>query len=46
MDPNVVFILEVIGTVTFAFSGAYVAINQDLDWLKCNFCKQKNKSFF
>ena len=33
MDPNVVFILEVIGTVTFAFSGAYVAINQDLDWL-------------
>ena len=33
MDPNIVFILEVIGTVTFAFSGAYVAINQDLDWL-------------
>ncbi len=33
MDANIVFILEVIGTVTFAFSGAYVAINQDLDWL-------------
>lgn len=27
------FFLEVIGTVTFAFSGAYVAINHDLDWL-------------
>ena len=27
------FILEVIGTVTFAFSGAYVAIEHDLDWL-------------
>ena len=33
MDATFVFILEVIGTVTFAFSGAYVAINQDLDWL-------------
>lgn len=33
MDAGFVFILEVIGTVTFAFSGAYVAINQDLDWL-------------
>lgn len=29
----VTFFLEVIGTVTFAFSGAYVAINYDLDWL-------------
>lgn len=27
------FILEVIGTVTFAFSGAFVAIDYDLDWL-------------
>ncbi len=29
----VTFILEVIGTVTFAFSGAHVAIEHDLDWL-------------
>ena len=27
------FILEVIGTVTFAFAGAFVAIDYDLDWL-------------
>lgn len=30
------FILEVIGTVTFAFSGAFVAIDNDLDWLGIN----------
>ena len=27
------FVLEVIGTVTFAFAGAFVAIDYDLDWL-------------
>ncbi|MEG1782846.1 MAG: TRIC cation channel family protein, partial [Oscillospiraceae bacterium] len=30
------FILEVIGTVTFAFAGALVAIDNDLDWLGIN----------
>ncbi len=27
------FVLEVIGTITFAFAGAFVAIDYDLDWL-------------
>lgn len=27
------FVLDIIGAITFAFSGAYVAINHDMDWL-------------
>lgn len=33
MNLTLTFILDLIGAITFAFSGAYVAINFDMDWL-------------